>query len=253
MSSTLPTTLENMQYEILQGDLSINPRLQASTIPAKDKELKTVSKKIIPAINELLKLLNTCKQSVETYSEQIEDKVNAVGLQLQETLKASQLEAITEQMSEVETQTQTLIEEMKTTVKQDVMEQLATEMDEIKQSLDTLIENKMQNGEAGTGGKEMKREFHSKITIPKNQTCTVPFKASELQDVNKQFDVYNYSSSSKLYTKVEEPFKFSTSSSSNYETFTKPVDFRINPDTDEITFKNVSGLYEVVVYIFTLE
>ena len=34
------TTLEQMQYDVLQGDLAGNSLLQASPIPARDKELK---------------------------------------------------------------------------------------------------------------------------------------------------------------------------------------------------------------------
>ena len=77
--SVVPNTLEEVQYQVLQGDLTLNPKLQPSSIPAKDKELKTVAKKVIPAINELVKLVAVCKQSVDSYSSKIEEKVNAFG------------------------------------------------------------------------------------------------------------------------------------------------------------------------------
>ncbi len=253
MSSTLPTNLEDMQYEILQGDLSANPRLQASAIPAKDKELKTSAKKIIPAINELLKLVTTCKQSVETYSNQVEDKVNEVAEALQETLKANQLEAINAQMSQVEGNIEQLIEEMKTTIKKEFADQITEQINEMQQSLDQLIEEKVAQSNTGTGGKALKRVFHSKVTIEKGGTYVAPFKISELQDVQRQFDAYNYSKKSSKYTRIENPFEFTTDVTSNYNTYTRPLDFRVDTETEEITLVNVSGLYDIVVVFFTLE
>ena len=58
--SDLPTTLAEMQRDILQGDLSLNSYLQPSPIASRDKELKTDNKKMIPAVNELLKKINVC-------------------------------------------------------------------------------------------------------------------------------------------------------------------------------------------------
>ena len=92
--SNLPTTLEEMQFAILQGDLSTNPKLQPSTIPSRDKELKTVAKKIIPAINELLKTVTTCKTSVEQYSSQVEAKVQELGTQMEKSLKQSKWKSL---------------------------------------------------------------------------------------------------------------------------------------------------------------
>lgn len=66
--SDLPTTLAEMQRDILQGDLSLNSYLQPSPIASRDKELKTDNKKMIPAVNELLKKINVCIETVNTFT-----------------------------------------------------------------------------------------------------------------------------------------------------------------------------------------
>lgn len=117
--SSLPSTLEEVQYEVLQGDLTANPKLQPSPIPAKDKELKTTAKKIIPAINELVKLVATCKQSVDTYAMQIEEKVSAYGEKLSEAIKEEQLKTLEEKLVSLDETVKGLVSEASEALKAD--------------------------------------------------------------------------------------------------------------------------------------
>lgn len=293
MSRTLPTTLEDMQYEILQGDLTLNPRLQKSAIPAKDKELKTTAKKIIPAINELLKLLDTCKQSVDTYSNQIEEKVKSVTEELADTIKKEQLVYINAELDKVKSETSQLVSKMGETLNQSYAESVQQQFVNLQQQIDELtdqkfaermteLESKMnelaeqkiaesmldvetkieevvsaklaeQGAGTGSEGAELKRVFHSKVRLAKGDTVILPFKASEIQDINKQVDGYVYSSyRTNKFIKYSTMFADKTGSTSIWDVSTFPVDFRLDEDTDEITLVNSSN-YEVMLYFFSME
>lgn len=141
--SKVPGTLEEVQYEVLQGDLTANPKLQPSPIPAKDKELKTTAKKIIPAINELVKLVATCKQSVDTYAMQIEDKVNSYGEVLGNTLKKEQLEAIESKVAEVEEALKRTLTDTSDVLRQDYAETMNAKMRELENKVEELINERV--------------------------------------------------------------------------------------------------------------
>ena len=97
--SDLPTTLEEMQRDILQGDLAGNLYLQPSPIASRDKELKTDSKKIIPAINEILKKITVCMETVNIFTtefnaenDELYDEIIQVGNVVTEQLLSAQAE-----------------------------------------------------------------------------------------------------------------------------------------------------------------
>ena len=243
--SSLPTNLEDMQYEILQGDLTENPRLQASPFPAKDKELKTTAKKIIPAINELLKTIIVCKQSVETYSNRVEEQVAEVVNGMQEVLKQEQMEEITQQMTATEEKLSAVMEELEITLK----EQYAVETEEkfkaLEEKMNELIAIKMQEQVgSGTGtsgeGAVLKKKFLSKVSVERGASATAPFKFTELQDVEQQIMATGYSAASKTYIKINPLFTLKSSSTSVYQTYTYPIDMRVDAETDEITLVNKS-------------
>ena len=73
--SSIPETLEQLIYEVLQGDLSQNPYLQPHVIASKDKSLKTQAKKIIPAINELLKRVGVCEETMQGFTSEVDKKI----------------------------------------------------------------------------------------------------------------------------------------------------------------------------------
>ena len=107
--ANLPDTLEAMQRDILHYDLSLNPYLQKSSIPAKDKELKTNAKKVIPAINELLKVINTFSSGIQNFMQDTQNSVNEVLDKIDEmdkkiqALEQSDIKAEAE-IEEIETQ-----------------------------------------------------------------------------------------------------------------------------------------------------
>lgn len=255
--SSLPTNLEDMQYEILQGDLTENPKLQASSIPSKDKELKTTAKKIIPSINELLKTIIVCKQSVETYSNRVEEQVAEVVGDMEEVLKKEQMEEITGQMAATEEKLKAVIEELEITLK----EQYAVETEErfkiLEEKMNELVESKVQeqisNGTGTSGeGVALKKKFLSKVSVEKGASTIAPFKFTELQDVEQQIMATGYSAASKTYIKINPLFTLKSSSTSVYQTYTYPIDMRVDTETDEITLVN-KGDYALNLYFFEME
>lgn len=251
--SSLPSTLEEMQYEVLQGDLTANPKLQPSSIPAKDKELKTTAKKIIPAINELVKLVATCKQSVDTYAVQIEDKVNSYGEVLGNTLKKEQLEAIESKVAEVEEALKRTLTDTSDVLRQDYAEAMNAKMQELENKVEELInervaalpstmeiESKIEElinermaalPSAGTGGNELKREFISSSELVSNGSmCRAPFKLQEVQDLNRQVEVLAYSSKYSAYIHIDTQYNLENTGNSIYEICSRPITVKVAED-----------------------
>ncbi len=90
---SIPTTMSEMQKEVLAGDLEDNPYLTSSPIPSRDNKLKTTSQKIIGAINELLTSLIINKQSIETYSIESNEKIALNTLAIETIATATALNA----------------------------------------------------------------------------------------------------------------------------------------------------------------
>ena len=108
--SEIPNTLEQLVYEVLQGDLSQNPLLQPHVIASKDKSLKTQAKKIIPAINELLKTVCVCEETMQGFTTEVDKKITEELTQqlaelsdgLQKKLEASYKEEIEKRFEALE-------------------------------------------------------------------------------------------------------------------------------------------------------
>ena len=229
--SKVPSTLEEVQYEVLQGDLTINPKLQPSPIPAKDKELKTTAKKIIPAINELVKLVATCKQSVDTYSSQIEDKVNVYGEVLGNTLKKEQLEAIESKVSEIEEGVKEVLAETSETLKNDYALAMDEKMIVLEKKIEAIVLEQMEKTGSQVGGNELKREFISSDELLKTGAkCQAPFKLQEIQDFNRQVEVLAYSSKYDSYIRVDAQYNLESSSTSIFEAYSRPITVAVAED-----------------------
>ena len=249
--SSLPSTLEEVQYEVLQGDLTANPKLQPSPIPAKDKELKTTAKKIIPAINELVKLVATCKQSVDTYAGQIEEKVNAYGQQLGSVLKEEQLNELESKMAEVEEALKRALTDASDVLRQDYAEAMNAKMRELENKVEELINERMAAlPSAGTGGNELKREFISLTDLKENGTCRAPFKLQEVQDLSRQIEVLEYSSKYSAYIHIDTQYNLENSGTSIYEIYSRPLTLKVAED-GTITLVNTS-LRKLKVYFYKL-
>lgn len=257
MSSALPTTLEEMQYEILQGDLSLNPKLQSSTIPAKDKELKTQAKKIIPAINELLKTITTCKQSVETYSTRIEEQVSAAVSSMEETVKQEQLEVINQSLATMQSQLGEQVTALSDTLKQEYATEVNQRFQALEEQMSTIIAEQVaqQLAGAGTGagGEVMKKKFHSKVTVAPRTGCETPFKMTEIQNLEEQIDGLMKTQANGVgYLHIPIPSTQKNSSTSVYEVYTTPIELRVDQETEVISVFNRSSS-EIVIYFYEME
>ena len=227
--SNLPLTLEEMQYQILQGDLSDNPKLQSSSIPALDRELKTKAKKIIPAINEILKVIENCKKTVELYSGQVEEKISSMRTELENTLKLEYAKDIEERFNSLGAQ----------------IEQYITAQLKEQQTTGT-------GAGAGTGAEKMKRQFLKKVQVPIDSQIATGLKMTEIQDLEKQIVVTGYVQKTKMNTLLNPPIMTDYENACPYSTTSYPVDVRVNPDTDEITIAN-TGKNDLTVYLYEME
>ena len=227
--SNLPLTLEEMQYEILQGDLSENPKLQSSSIPALDRELKTKAKKIIPAINEVLKVIENCKKTVELYSGQVEEKMNSMRTELENTLKLEYAKDIEERFNSLGAQ--------------------------IEQYITAQLKEQQTTGAgtgAGTGAEKMKRQFLKKVQVPIGSQIATGLKMTEIQDLEKQIVVTGYVQKTKMNTLLMPQATTDYENACAYSTTSYPADIRINPDTDEIIVANM-GKNDFIVYLYEME
>lgn len=266
--SVVLNTLEEVQYQVLQGDLTLNPKLQPSSIPAKDKELKTVAKKVIPAINELVKLVAVCKQSVDSYSSKIEEKVNAFGSALGETLKQEQLDHLNTQIEVIEKDTKQALEAISQSLSSEYGLEMDKRVQELEAQMDSIIASKVLESVkdlslegigtgTGAGGTSMKRVFHSKASIAGYDKTGVlaPFKMTEVQDLSKQIEVVSattHNNQKGTYLDTYQRGIYKTTSSSSYEAYGYPVDIAVNPETDEI-YVRTSAPNKLTVYFYTLE
>lgn len=235
--SNLPLTLEEMQYEILQGDLSDNPKLQASSIPALDRELKTKAKKVIPAINEILKVIENCKKTVELYSGQVEEKMNSMRTELENTLKLEYAKDIEERFNSLGAQ----------------IEQYITAQLKEQQTTGTGAGTGAGTGTGtGTGAEKMKRQFLKKVQVPIGSQIATGLKMTEIQDLEKQIVVTGYVQKTKMNTLLMPQATTDYENACAYSTTSYPADIRINPDTDEIIVANM-GKNDFIVYLYEME
>lgn len=220
--ANLPSTLEEMQRDILQGDLRSNPYLQASVIAARDKELKTKAKKIIPAINELLKTVTTFSEGIQSFMEDIKTRCDNME------------EAIRE-----------LKEESKSI---ESIEKYDKALEELRLDVDVLLKGcKCING----NGEVEEMKFVEKMKLVKGEIKDFPIGADKLFDVKKQIILYLYDAKSKSYKHFTYVERQVTSSTSIYEFDIKPIELRLNYDTGALKIKN-SSEYPVVLYVYEL-
>lgn len=74
----MPSELQNTQRDILTLDLSSNPYFRESPVPTKNNLLKTASKRIVGALNEIFDSVINVKDSVTNLSESTKDNLNTV-------------------------------------------------------------------------------------------------------------------------------------------------------------------------------
>lgn len=233
--ANLPDTLEAMQRDILHYDLSLNPYLQKSSVPAKDKELKTNAKRIIPAINELLRLLNTFSSGIQNFMEDTQKTINDM------------LDQIEQMSNEIEDLKKSNVD------KDSIIEDLSKKYDECLNKIQELefdintIRQYCNNNDL----EDIEMKFDSKVKLTKGESVVTKLKASDICDPEKQIKIYAYDEESGKYKYINPEFKMSTSSVTIYKFTTSPVEIVPDIDTDVITLKNTTN-WPLIIYLFKI-
>ena len=260
MIMSLPNTLDDMQLQILHEDLADNPYLQPHAIAGKDKELKTNSKKIIPAINELLKNLTVVNQTMQGFTDEVNQSIDAVSVELKAYIDKGLEDTVNKNTEEIGTLKQLMEEYMNHSLSEKV-EQLETSFTEKMESMQLTYDQRLSeleerianlnNSSSGAGGEEVRKVFHSKITIAAGRTVTLPFKASEFHPL-EQMEVYSNGSSSATTASYLIPLVFSnTSNSAHY--YSDIPNILTNVTTDEVTLSNGQSYGNIIVYLYELK
>lgn len=232
-----PTTVEELQRDVLTLDLSSNPNIVASPIASKDNKLKTVKQKITQAINEVFGMVVKNKESTDYFMIDANVKIQA----------NTQNIALHQEAIQTNTETLSLLTEQMN-AKEETLETINTSIaaqDETIQLLNEQIKS------LPTGGGGMTRTLHSKVALPKNGTISCPFKFTEIIDLKQQIVVASCSKTG-FYTPNLDPFVMKSSSTSSYDMYTYPIDLRINVTTDSITIVDKEGLSGHMIYFYTL-
>lgn len=225
-------SLEEFQRDILQGDLKNNPYLQGSTVPLLDKELKTKAKKIIPAINELLKMINTFSDSINDFMDNVNDEVDG----LRNDMKKMH-ESIKE-LSNSDEDKNKKINELNKSYEECIKKAAEIELDV------QLIKNSYMNARFKGDIMELKNKFKLK----RNESAVIST-IEELYDPKKQINVYAYEQNSKKYKLIDFDLKTESWGTSVYTFDVTPMEFQISDDSSDITLVNRSS-WEVIVLVY---
>lgn len=257
---SLPSTLDEMQLQILQEDLSDNPYLQPHAIASRDKELKTTSKKVIPAINEVLKNLVVVNNTMQGFTDEVNQAIETVTTTLKTYIDKGLEEDVNKNTEEIEALKLIVGQGMDASLCEKVS-QLETIVAEKMESMQLAYTQKISeleeqitsltNGGAGTGGESVKKVFHSKITIGAGRTVTLPFKANEFHPL-EQMEVYANSSSSSTTASYLIPLVFSNTST-NAHYYSDIPNVIVNVSTDEVTLSNGQSYGSIIVYLYELK
>lgn len=246
-----PTTIEELQRDVLTLDLSGNPNILASPIASKDNKLKTVKQKITQAINEVFGMVVKNKESTDYFmiDANVKIKANTENIALHQEAIQLNTENIALHQEAIQGHTETiasLSEQMN--AKEETLETINTSIaaqDETIQSLNEQIKS------LPTGGGGMTRTLHSKVALPKNGSISCPFTFTEIIDLKQQIVVASCSKTG-FYTPNLDPFVMKSSSTSSYDMYTYPIDIRVNVTSDKITIVDKEGLSGHMIYFYTL-
>ncbi len=237
----LPSTIEEMQSQVLQGDLSANPYLQPHVIAGKDKELKTSAKKIIPAINELLKSVGVVSASMLGFTEETQQALNALKDELTTYMDNGLEESVRVNTENIQELKQLMEDNMNQSLSEKIEEMRLnydTKLQELEATLIELIQEGSAGGETepGTGGESLNLEFNREISISANSSIVtdIDFKTFD----SRQIKVLLYSTDTKQYFFCEQDLTtIKSSNTSVYECWTTPLTIAMDPD-NKIIFRN---------------
>lgn len=223
--SKIAETLEELQRDILQGDLKDNPYLQGSTVPFLDKELKTKAKKIIPAINELLGMMDVFSAGISTFMDEVKGEVKGLKEEIQDMKKS----IIKLSNSDEEIQKR--------------YDECIKKVAEIELDIQ-IIKNEYMNTEFKGDIMELK----NKVKLKKGESAVIG-NVEELYDPKGQIRIYAYEENSKKYKFVDYEFKTETWGSSAYTFDVTPIELQIDGEGSEVMLVNRSS-WELVIFIF---
>lgn len=223
--SKLAETLEELQRDILQGDLKDNPYLQGSTVPLLDKELKTKAKKIIPAINELLGMM-------DVFSAGISDFINEV---------KGEVKGLKEEIQGMSTSIGKLA---------DSHEELRKRYDEcIKKTAEIELDVEIiRNEYFNRKFKEDFMELKNRVKLKKGESAVIG-SVEELYDPKGQIRIYAYEENSKKYKFIDYEFKTETWGNSVRTFDVTPIELQIDGEGSEVTLVNRSS-WELIAFIY---
>lgn len=225
--SKIAETLEELQRDILQGDLKDNPYLQGNTVPLLDKELKTKAKKIIPAINELLKTINTFSDGISTFMDEVKGEVNGLKDEIGEMRKSV-------------TKLSNSDKELKKRYDECIKKAAEIELDV------QIIKNEYMNRKVKIEGDIM--ELKNRVKLKKGESAVIG-SVEELYDPGSQIKIYAYEENSKKYKLIDFEFKTETWGNSAYTFDVIPIELQIDGEGSEVTLVNRSS-WEIIVIVY---
>lgn len=223
--SKIAETLEELQRDILQGDLKDNKYLQGSTVPLLDKELKTKAKKIIPAINELLKTINTFSDGISTFMDEVKGEVNGLKEEIQDMKKS---------ISKLSNSDEELKKKYDECIKKAAEIELDVE----------IIKNEYMN----TKLKGDIMELKNRVKLKKGESAVIG-NIEELYDPGKQIKIYAYEENSKKYKFIDYEFKTETWGNSAYTFNVTPIELQIDEDGSNIIVVNRTS-WELCIFVY---
>ena len=233
--SKLAETLEELQRDILQGDLKNNPYLQGSNVPILDKELKTKAKKIIPAINELLNMVNTFTDGMENFMENVQKDI----YELHEEVRAvnEEIKGLKNNDKDIALMAGSL---------NNKYDECFKKAAEIELDVETIkkVCKCYKNIDMGSDFMELKM----KVKLGKDKAEKI-ICAEELYDPEKQIKVYAYDARSKKYKFIDFTFTQDINSSSVYEFNVRPLELQIDGEEGDVVLVNRSS-WELIVFIY---
>ena len=255
---SLPSTLDEMQLQILHEDLADNPYLQPHAIASRDKELKTTSKRIIPAINELLKNLGVVNKTMQGFTDEVNESVSALRVELTAYIDKGLEETVKKNTEDIE-QLKLLMEEYMDASLTEKVEQLATSFteqlefmqnnyDQKFMELADQIANLNNSGSAGTGGEDLKLEYAYEVELASdsgNYTTQLDAKTFDV----RQLKVMYYSTTYNQYVLIEPDLTtIKTSSTSVYQCWTYPLVITANSEDKLVLRNRGSNKLRIMVY-----
>lgn len=179
----MATELQNTQRDVLTQDLNSNPYFKASPIPSKNNLLKTVSKRIIGAINEIVDNMTSTNKSIDNLKSNTEKSMENITKAADDFKESSN-----KKFDSVDTE----LEDIKKGVNQTLdissnVKELSNNLSEVQKTVKDISENVTSTGGTNTVKKVI--EFDNK-----NNSAIVYIPSTyKITDLPRHYDLFVYS------------------------------------------------------------